>query len=984
MAIRKALRRLQETFSPRRPVRPRARRFDCEQLEDRTLLSILFGNNPNWTVSDNNGPVLANAQVRLIFWGNGWNSGSGPALRTQLQNAIDTLNTSTYFYSPLPGADLSQYRPGTQSRPTRVASFSTTYLSPGTTFTTQNVIDMLSHEYGMTPGFFYYVVPDPNSTPTGCGCAALHTYWSQGGNREYFGYSRNLATPSIDDLSYLYSHEMVESITDPDGSALQVDPRNPNSWNEISDGEAQNYAYRVNGIWAQSYWSRANGRFTVPTGQSQNFFVSGGAPGSRVLTINGDQLGNRNDAITLDVNGGVRVTLNGEVAQFDAGQIGSVVVNALTGADTITVVNSVGGMPVTINAGADVDTVNVLRNNGPLTIDGGGGLDNVNIGNAGSLAGIAANILVRNPPGGGYSALTIDTSAFAGSYTATISDTAVSFGGATISYVQSDLRSLTLRGGSGGSTYNITNTPNSGAPGGMVTSVLGGGSVDTMNVLRTGGRLVINGGGGLDNVNIGNAGSLAGILAAIDVSNPPGGGYTALTVDTSAFAGTYTATLSDTSISFGGAPINYAAGDLRSLTLRGGTGGSTYNITNTPFSGFGGGMVTSVLGGGGVDTMNVLRTGSRLVINGGGGLDNVNVGNAGSLTGILAAIDVSNPPGGGYTALTINNQADAVGRTISVSSSAVSFGGVPINFVQGDMRALTVNAGTGADTFNVPSTPISSAPGGMVTTLNGGDGVDLFNIGVGQLAGIMARVHLDGQAGGGTAVVSDAANATAREDYRWNGSALLWSGTTLEAANLSSLLLLAGLGDDVVAILPGAGVPFSYNGSGGANALDYSGYNTDVYVNFNTGVATGTVAITNMQYVLGGPGNDLLVGAGNNVLAGGPGRDVLIGGAAPSVLFGDFFEDLGDDIVIAGSTIYDTNDAALLAIRDYWAGGDDYDTRVANLTTGTGVPLLDASTITYNGGPNLLLGGGGRDLFFINPGIDVLIDPEDGEVVISL
>src|SRR5262245_3366320 len=104
MSVRTYLQRIHQSCTRNRPGRrpPRPREWGGERLEDRTVPSILFGDTPNWTVSDNNGPVLANAQVRLIFWGNGWNTGGGPALRTQVQAAIDSLNGSTYFYSPLP------------------------------------------------------------------------------------------------------------------------------------------------------------------------------------------------------------------------------------------------------------------------------------------------------------------------------------------------------------------------------------------------------------------------------------------------------------------------------------------------------------------------------------------------------------------------------------------------------------------------------------------------------------------------------------------------------------------------------------------------------------------------------------------------------------------------------------------------------------------------------------------------------------------
>jgi len=47
----------------------------------------------------------------------------------------------------------------------------------------------------------------------------------------------------------------------------------------------------------------------------------------------------------------------------------------------------------------------------------------------------------------------------------------------------------------------------------------------------------------------------------------------------------------------------------------------------------------------------------------------------------------------------------------------------------------------------------------------------------------------------------------------------------------------------------------------------------------------------------------------------------------------------------------------LVAIMDYWKGTDDYDLRVFNLTHGIGVPLLDATTLTGNGGGNNITGG---------------------------
>jgi hypothetical protein len=151
-------------------------------------------------------------------------------------------------------------------------------------------------------------------------------------------------------------------------------------------------------------------------------------------------------------------------------------------------------------------------------------------------------------------------------------------------------------------------------------------------------------------------------------------------------------------------------------------------------------------------------------------------------------------------------------------------------------------------------------------------------------------------------------------------------------------------------------------------------------VNLLTTAATGIGAgVSNVYNATGGPGNDVLIGFGGNVLSGGPGHDLLIAGGSYSMLVGGE----GDDLLIGGITVYDGDDGALAAIRDYWAGGDDYATRVTNLTTGNGVPLLDGTTVFGNGG-NWLEGGPGQELFFANLDLDVLADLEERETVIVI
>jgi hypothetical protein len=83
--------------------------------------------------------------------------------------------------------------------------------------------------------------------------------------------------------------------------------------------------------------------------------------------------------------------------------------------------------------------------------------------------------------------------------------------------------------------------------------------------------------------------------------------------------------------------------------------------------------------------------------------------------------------------------------------------------------------------------------------------------------------------------------------------------------------------------------------------------------------------------------------------------------------------------------MYDT-EAGLVswqAIAAYWAGADDYGTRVANLRSGTGVPLLDATTVTGNGGGNTLTGTGALALLY-SDGLDNLTGFDPNSIIIPI
>jgi len=116
-------------------------------------------------------------------------------------------------------------------------------------------------------------------------------------------------------------------------------------------------------------------------------------------------------------------------------------------------------------------------------------------------------------------------------------------------------------------------------------------------------------------------------------------------------------------------------------------------------------------------------------------------------------------------------------------------------------------------------------------------------------------------------------------------------------------------------------------------------------------------------------GSDILLGRkGLDQLVGGDERDILIGGPDSDILFGE----ADDDILIGGTTDYDANDAALLAILAEWTSANSIDDRINHLAGGGGLNdpwLLRLGVEVHDdGATDTLTGGPGADWFFLFPG----------------
>lgn len=138
-------------------------------------------------------------------------------------------------------------------------------------------------------------------------------------------------------------------------------------------------------------------------------------------------------------------------------------------------------------------------------------------------------------------------------------------------------------------------------------------------------------------------------------------------------------------------------------------------------------------------------------------------------------------------------------------------------------------------------------------------------------------------------------------------------------------------------------------------------------------------SITLPAILHGGAGDDLLKGGGgNDILIGSSGQDTLIASKGRNLLIGGEDSDLlsdsvGEDIMISGSTSYDENDAALVAILGEWVRDVPAAQRVVDLVQGiTGNIKLDPTTVFGDHAPNVVLQGGGQNWLLVDSALDVV------------
>jgi Ca2+-binding RTX toxin-like protein len=465
---------------------------------------------------------------------------------------------------------------------------------------------------------------------------------------------------------------------------------------------------------------------------------------------------------------------------------------------------------VIVNAGPQADTIDVRSTavTTPIAIGNpAGGDDTVNVGNAGSVQAILGTVIVTNQAA--HTQLNIDDSTDPTGRVATIANTTITgLAPAPISFPQtSDIKGVTVEGGNGGDTFNISSTDKF-----LAKSIIAGAGDD--NFVFAGNAtsqdpITLDGGAGTD---------------LLDYS-----AYTtSVSVDAGHAPGTYTISNTEGAIGGSGDDMLFGRSGANNI-LKGGPGADLLQGGSGNDTLIGGIGVDTLIGGAGNDLIIWNDGDGSETIDGGPGSDTMQVNGSPTLgdsftispnSGHVAVVRSSPAPValdiGAVESLAINNGDGA--NTVSGSGGLVATG----------LLTMTLNGGAGIDTFtgsDTADTLNGGAGNDMLTggagndALDGGDGNDTLNGGVGNdiLSGGDGADTLiwsdgdgsetiEGGPGSDTVQVNGSPTADDTFDITPNGarftighSSLLSS--TLDVGTTEQAALISGGGDDTFNVI---------------------------------------------------------------------------------------------------------------------------------------------------------------------------------------
>jgi hypothetical protein len=225
------------------------------------------------TFTDRGGLIFPNIHLQLIFWGKTWAGEHTPPTAQDVQDAVESIIIGQYLSA------LSQYR----NIGTALVAGTTLVTSsdPPNPFSDDDVADFIS-------GLIHAkTVPEPQTSQQLLYCVFIpvgvhfnqpniigeHSFFIDFNytfpfdvdlGPVYYAWVTNDGT--LDSVTTIFSHELVESCTNPDGNGIQgaAGVCTGDGWCEIGDVCQGNNGV-LNGVLVQSYWSQRDGVCIVPS-----------------------------------------------------------------------------------------------------------------------------------------------------------------------------------------------------------------------------------------------------------------------------------------------------------------------------------------------------------------------------------------------------------------------------------------------------------------------------------------------------------------------------------------------------------------------------------------------------------------------------------------------------------------------------------------------------------------------------------------------
>ncbi len=375
-----------------------------------------------------NGPftsVMNNATVNMLLWGTSWGIGAGQMDPTPVLSEAVNILTSTYLKG------LTEY--DSNGLISSINAYVDNATSPPAGFDPGNLVgaNLVAAQNELTsvvtagnlpgPGLppnlesapIYVVIVDPADSINNGSFNTSGVVSGKSVNLISVGTNLNGTAVSSVSFGEDFSHEMAERMTDvenPGGVRLilpaaiptsflnnpALPVTNPANYVQIADGEPEpagqpRYFVPLSNAFVQAFWSDAFQAFIVPDGNSEVFNLTplwngNTFTGKFDLTINGDQVLDKNDIIAIDVDpaGNIRCNLNGQVTEFTPSELNSVTVNGLTGSDALSI-------DLTNDSSGQLEALGMTFNGGPGAANSVAVLGDVNM--------TASNSAISTPAG---------------------------------------------------------------------------------------------------------------------------------------------------------------------------------------------------------------------------------------------------------------------------------------------------------------------------------------------------------------------------------------------------------------------------------------------------------------------------------------------------------------------------------------------------------------------------------------------------------